>query len=393
MGDGRAGHRGAPARLAAGAVALVVVAGCTVAGSGLIAPYRSPSLDRLGAVAVETTTGDVLALSPDGNVFAVADPVHGVCLRPVGTNPKVICADLTLDGKLPVTAAFSPDGQRVAVGRDVSVRGNGTAWLVDAKTGKAQPVPAISGPAAASSSRSSAPGASTSNAPPASTYTAMAWNATSGHLLLIGNAVEASGPTTRVVDVDPESLIPRVVALATGPYEFQSGYLATGGSTVIFTVYRGDQGAPNLVAVDLASGVRKEFGPLGPNGTQIVPIAVSPDGRQAVVGSASDADPGAPHLLDLASGALTDISGLTGDFALAAYSPNGAQIALVSQSASTATVAVVPRSAVRVRALSTGRAAVLAGSRLTWSGLDVLSISGSAPPATGSVAGWTLSTR
>ena len=137
---------------------------------------------------------------------------------------------------------------------------------------------------------------------------------------------------SRVVDVDPSSLIPRVVGLATGPYEFQSGYLASGGSKVIFTVYRGDQIPPNLVVVDLKSGTRTEFGSLGPGGTQLIPLAVSPDGRQAIVGSSTLGPAGPPHLLDLGTGGLTGVPGMTGNFAAAGYSPNGAQLAMVTQS-------------------------------------------------------------
>jgi hypothetical protein len=325
----------------------------------------------------------------------VRDAVHGVCLKSVGVgsagaNPAGVCADLQLDAKLPVTAAFSPDGQLVAIGQDVSARGNGTVWLADARTGRARPVPPISGPSVVSSTRGSVPSASTS---PASSYIAMVWNPSSGHLQLIANSTNPSGPTTRVVDVDPASLIPRVVALATGPYEFQSGHLATGGSKVIFTVYQGDQGPPNLVEVDLATGARKEFGPLGPNGTQVVPLAVSPDGRQAVLGSSGVADPQPPRLLDLASGTLTDMPALSGTFMLASYSPNGTQIGLLSRSATTVTVVIAPRSAVRSRALSTVRSDVAPGSTLTWSKLDVLSISGPAPMHIGGPVGWDLLTH
>ncbi len=390
MGDCRVRHRVA-GRLVAAVVALSVVAGCTVAGSAVIAPYRSPSLALLTARAIRAAGGNVLALSPDGGLVAVSDPAHGICLESIVPGARALCADLTLTGNPSITAAFAPDGQSIAVGRDVRAQGSGTVWLVDVHTGKARPIPPVVGsPAAAGTTGTAAP----RRPPPAaaaSQYIAMVWNAASGHLLLIGNSFDATGRTTRLVDVDPASLIPRVVALATGPYEFQSGYLATGGPKVIFTVYRGDQAPPNLVVVDLAAGVRKEFGPLGPHGTQLVPLAVSPDGRQAVVGSASIGVSGPPRLLDLSTGILAEIPGLTGNFALASYSPNGGQIGLVSQSATRATVAVVPRSAVGVRTLSAVRATIAGGSRLTWSGSDVLSIVGATPMPAGSVVGWSLS--
>ncbi len=386
------GHRTA-GRLIAGLVALSAVTACTVGGSAVIAPYRSPAIDRLTASPVRTSVADALALSPDGAVVAVSDPVHGVCLKPVGTGAPGICADLTFAGKHQFSAAFSPDGQHVAVGRDVVEQGQGSVWLVDVGTGKASPVP----PGGSSAAAGTTGRPSTTKVPAAATagsaYTSMIWNAASGHLLLISNSYDADGPATRLIDVDPASLIPRVIVLATGPYEFQSGYLGTGGSKVIFTVYRGDQIPPNVVVVDLGSGVRREFGPLGPKGTQLVPLAVSPDGRQAVVGSATSGDPGPPRLLDLASGALIDIPGLTGNFALAAYSPNGTQLALLSQSATATAVAVAPRSGIRIRTLAGVPSRVVAGSRLTWSAFDTLSITSPAPVVIGSVVGWRLSAR
>ena len=228
----------------------------------------------------------------------------------------------------------------------------------------------------------------------------MIWNGASGHLLLVSDSIEAAGASSRIVDVDPASLIPRVVARATGPYEFQSGYLATGGSTVIFTVYRGDQVPPNLVVVDLRTGVRKEFGPLGPSGTQLIPLAVSPDGRQAIVGSATFGPAGPPHALDLPTGALTAIPGLTGDFVAAGYSPNGAQLALVTQFAGAVRISVALRTGGQAGALSqlpSGLPQLPTGTvtrtRLIWSGVNVLSISSASVLPVGAIVGWTLSTR
>jgi hypothetical protein len=222
----------------------------------------------------------------------------------------------------------------------------------------------------------------------------MVWNAASGHLLLISDSFEAAGPTSRIVDVDPRSLIPRVVAQATGPYEFQSGYLASGGSKVIFTVYRGDQAPPNLVVIDLNSGARREFGPLGPSGTELAPLAVSPDGRQAIVGSATLAPTGPPHLLDLGTGALTGIHGVTGNFVAAGYSPNGAQLAMVTESGGGALeLWVASMTGVRARSLSLLPSAIVAGSRLSWSGLDTVSMSSPSALPAGAIVGWALSSH
>ena len=296
MGDGRGRHRAA-ARLAAGVLALLVIAGCTVDGSAVMAPYRSPPLDQLSAAAISTDVAGVLALAPSGGVVAVRDAVHGVCLKPVGVGS----AGVGPVGR-PTRSVSAPTCSSTPNCRSPQLSRRTDNWLRSARMcppggtapcGWRTPEPAGRGRCRRSVGRRScrAPGAlCLRRAPsPVSTYIAMVWNSSSGHLLLIANSINPSGPTTRVVDVDPASLIPRVVALATGPYEFQSGCLATGGSKVIFTVYQGDQGAPNLVEVDLATGTRNEFGPLGPNGTQVVPLAVSPDGRQAVLGSSGSA--------------------------------------------------------------------------------------------------------
>ncbi len=360
----------------------------------MIAPYRSRPVQTLVAVAVAVQRGggSVLALSPNGAVVAVSDAAHGVCLRSVPAGVPGACAELRLTGKLPVTAAFSPDGQTIAVGQDVVTRGGGPVWLVDTRTGRTSVVPMMTGPTTPTSRAEGSPAAGAAPVPNKARYTAMIWNAVSGHLLLISTAVDDGAPSTRVVDVDPHSLIPRVVAQATSSYDFQSGYLAGGGPKVIFTVYRGDQILADLVVVDLGTGVRKEFDPLGLPGTQIVPLAVSPDGRVAVVGSATYGHSGPPRLLDLRSGRLTDIPGLVGDFALASFSPNGSQVAVVSNlDSARARIAVASVSGGAARTLSDVRAQFTAAARLTWSGLDVLSVTSPVAMAPGSVVGWALS--
>lgn len=355
----------------------------------------------------------VLDLSPDGTVVAVVDARRGVCFRSLAAAPGPVCADLQLAGSAPISAAFSADGRWVALGQGVTARGSGLLWLVDPRTGVARPVPAVGGrPVARSSGARAAPsspltvgssaqrstnpttgGPGTELAQNVSAYTGLAWSA-AGDLLLISSSLDADGPRTRLVDLDPVSLVPRVVAEATGPYEFQSGYLATGGSAVLFTVYRGDQLLPNLVDVDLDSGVRREVGPIGPAGTRLVPLAVSPNGRVAVVGSAALTHPGPPRLLDIASGALTDIPGLSGDFGVAAFSPDGARVAVVCTQASgglSLALAVVGTSPLApARMVGSVPGPLPKDSRLTWSRFDVLSLTRPASTAAASILGWVL---
>lgn len=350
----------------------LTLAACTVAGSGVIAPYQVRPLAKLAAIPVRAVGARVLALSPNGAQLAVADQSHGVCLRSIPAAGGDVCARLRLTGVLPVSAAFAPDGRTVALGRDVTPQGAGRVWLVDPRSGMARPVSPSDG-------RGSA-------------YIGMVWNAASGHLLLMSHSIDQDGARTRLVDVDPVSLIPRVVATATGPYEFQSGNMASNGGRAIFTVFQENQLPPNLVVIDLNTGVRREFGPLGANGTQLVPLAVSPDGRSAIAGSATLEQSGPPRLLELATGRLTAIPGLTGDFVAAAFSPNGAQLAVASTVAGkTVRIAVAGVAGGPARTLRELPSTVMLGSRLTWSALDVLAIDRPVPTMAGDVVGWTLS--
>jgi hypothetical protein len=361
-------------------LAISLAAGCTVAGSATIAPYRSVPLASLSARPIVAPVGGVLALAPNGYAVAVADPVHGICIKSVPAGPATFCAKVKLRGTLPISAVFSPDGETIAMGQDVTAQGAGRVWLVDARTGDARQVPRVPSAAVAGTTTSATDGS----------YLSMLWNSGTGHLLLISDSTTANGRTTKLVDVDPGSWIPRVVAPATGAYEFQTGDIAGGGRSVIFTVSTGDQIPPNLVEVDLDTGVRKETGPLGADGTRLVPLAVSPDGAQAMVGSATYGDTGPPRRLDLASGKLTDIPGLTGNFALAAYSPNGTQVAVVSTTPAGLVVQVASAGGGPARTVGRVRGALTSGSPLTWSRLDALSVSSTDPLAGGAVVGWTL---
>lgn len=369
----------------------LVAAGCRVDGAAVIASYRSLPLPQVTARAVSGPAG-LLALSPDGALAAYTATGRGVCFAPVAAVRPAVCAGIRPTGTA-VSAAFSPDGRWVAVGQDVTAQGRGVVWLVDPRTGSARPVPTVDGrPAVGSPGSTPAPSSVTAEARGAAAYTALVWGA-DGDLLLISSSLDPDGLRSRLVDIDPVSLVPRVVAEATGPYEFQSGYLATGGSTVLFTVYRGDQLLPNLVDIDLASGVRREVGPIGPAGTQLVPLAVSPDGRLAVVGSKTLTHPGPPRLLDVASGRLTDVPGLTGDFGTAAFSPDGARVAVVSTAADgTLTLELaVPDASAPARTLGAVAGPLPRGGRLSWSRFDVLSLAGTAPTGPAPPGGWRLS--
>ncbi len=376
-------------RLSLVLAAVVVGSGCTVAGSPAIAPYRSRPVAAIVVTPVVSGVADVLALAPDGALVAVADPGHGVCLRSVSTGAVRVCADLkftagSTTGKHATSAAFSPDGQTLAVGQDVTAQGRGSVWLVTVRSGRAKQVPFAG-------SGSAEPNASPTGDPTGPAYIGMVWNPVDGHLLLISTSMEKDGPASRLVDVDPQSLTPRVVAQATGPYEFQSGYLAAGGSTAVFTVFRGDQIPPNLVVIDLDTGRRKEFAALGAAGTQIVPLAVSPDGKRAIVGSATYEHSGPPHLLDLSSGGLTEIPALDGDFVSASFSPNGSQLAVLSKASDgTATIAVTSVTGGGVTVRSGAPTVPADGSRLIWSRFDVLAIDAAAPAPAASVVGWRL---
>ena len=381
-----------------------VLASCTVGGTAVIAPYRSPVLGSLVATAVTSDLPGVLALSPDGERVAVADAANRVCVQPV-RGGSGLCAPLPLTGRHLISAAFSSDGQLLAVGSDVTAQRRGSVWLLDVGSGALRGVPQIAGAGAGagaggpslSGGPSSSVGATASPATSAvapstsaeatgSSYVGLSWDA--GDLLLVSSSLDPDGPRTRLVDVDPQSMIPRVVAQATGPYEFQSGHLAVGGPSVAFTVVRGDQIPPNLVVVDLQTGARRELGPLGAGGTQLVPLAVSPDGRLAIAGSASYPSSGPPRLLDLASGRLADIPGLSGDFEMAAFSPNGSQLAVVTAAAGRWQVSIAAVSGGPPRTVSSMPARSDPG-LLTWSDRNVLAIDGPGG-ATGSVLGFTL---
>ena len=228
----------------------------------------------------------------------------------------------------------------------------------------------------------------------------MTWNSSDGHLLLISGSSDSSGPRTRLVDVDPSSLVARVIAEATGTYEFQSGYFVSGGDIAMFTVYQVNQIPPNLVVVNTATGIRKEFGPLGPPGTQLVPLAVAPDGRHAVVGFSTYGHTGPPQLIDLSSGALTAIKGLTGDFALAAYSPDGTElVSVTSMDVTTGGASADAAPALRVQIAPLGGTAATVGTvpgplpdnaTLSWSPVDSLGLTSPTALAPGAAAGWSL---
>lgn len=353
-----------------------------MAGSASIAPYQSRPADSVSARVVLAPAG-LLAIAPNGTTAAVADGAHGVCFVPVGSGPARVCAAIEMNGKKPVTADFSPDGRTLALGQGVSVRSGGTVALVDVATGAGRPLP----PAVPSGAVESV-------------YLEMTWNRSDGHLLLISGSRESSGPRTRLVDVDPVSLVSRVIAVATGAYEFQSGYFEAGGGSAVFTVYASNQIPPNLVVVNMATGTRKEFGVLGPSGTQLVPLAVAPDGRHAIVGFSTYGPSGPPLRLDLNTGTLTPIPGLTGDFALAAYSPDGTQlVSVTSFGGPTAGTSAGPSPALRVQMGPVDGAAITIGTvsnalpdkaRLTWSAVDSLGITSPVAIPAGEVAGWSL---
>ncbi|SDO87447.1 hypothetical protein SAMN04515671_2194 [Nakamurella panacisegetis] len=365
-----------------GALALMLlIGGCTVAGSAAIAPYVARPAGSVSAHVVPAPAG-FLALAPNGTTAAVADAAHGVCLVPVVGESDRVCAATTVTGRHPVTAMFAPDGRTVALGQGVDARGRGTVALVDVATGGVRPIPPVP------------PGGGTSF------YVNMAWNRQDGHLLLISGSSDANGLSTRVVDVDPASLVPRVVAVATGPYEFQSGHFVVGGDSAVFTAYRVDQIPPDLIVIDTATGTRREFGPLGPGGTQAVPLAVAPDGRHAVVGFSTYGHPGPPQVLDLKTGALSPLDGVKGDYALAAYSPDGRQLACVTSfSVSGIGTSTEAGAALRVQIVPAGFAAVTVGTvrgvlpadaGLAWSGVDSLGITSPTAMSGNAVAGWSL---
>lgn len=361
-------------------LATSLVAGCTVSGSAAIAPYASLPPASLSARPILAPVAGVLALAPNGYAAAVEDPVHGICIKSVPSGPATFCAKIQLIGKRPVSALFSPDGETIALGQDVTAQGGGRVWLIDARTGDARQVPGVEVAAVAG----------TTNTAGGVSYVSMFWNAGTRHLLLVSDSTTANGRTTKLVDVDPGSLIPRVVAQATGAYEFQTGDIAGGGRSVIFTVTTGDQIAPNVVKVDLDTGVRSETGPVGPVGTRLVPLAVSPDGSQAVVGSATYGSTGPPRRFDLATSKLTEIPGLIGNFGVAAYSPNGTQIAVVSTTPAGLVVQVAAAGGGPARTVGRVRGALTSGSSLTWSRLDTLSVSSPSALTAGAVVGWTL---
>lgn len=359
-----------------------MLAGCTVSGSAAIAPYRARPAGSVTANVVPAPSG-MLALAPNGTTAAVVDSAHGVCFVAVPGGAGRVCAKTTVNGKQPVTVAYSPDGRTVALGQGVNARGRGTVALVDVATGAARSVVPVP-PAAGAESF----------------YVNMAWNRSDGHLLLLAGSNDATGARTRLVDVDPSSLVPRVIALATGSSEFQSGRFAVGGPSAIFTVYQANQIPPNVVVVNLDTGVRHEFGPLGPSGTQPVPLAVAPDGAHAVVGFSTYGHPGPPQLLDLSTGALAPIAGLTGDFALAAYSPDGAALVSVSSfGLSTIGTSTSAASALRVQMMPVGGSPTTVGTlqgslpddaRLDWSTVDSLGITSPTAITAQSIAGWSL---
>lgn len=381
-----------------------VVAACSspINGSGLMAPYAPAPIATQAATPVPLTTADLLAVSPDAGLIAAWDNGQ-VCVRPGTAASGGVCTGSALPVALGraappnLTVQFAPDSAELAIGVAIKGAGPGSVWLMRTANGQVRPVPAVAGVAprppvspratpartpesAPSTPRTSRP--SVTGIDPyrsGAAYQAMAWNVSTGHLMLVNLLISDAGPVSRVVDVDPQTVFPRILANISGSHQALSGYVATGGQVLVAGVFREGQIPPDLVVGELGTGSNRNLGPVLPLDTAARPLAVSPDGRRAVVGGDTIDPTGPPVQVDLRTGRRSALPGLTGNFALACYSPDGSQIVTLSSGTDgAARLAVSPADGSgtsRVLASTTG--SVDAGGRLSWSPLNVVAVTGS----------------
>ncbi|GGM05607.1 hypothetical protein [Nakamurella endophytica] len=399
-------------RLASWLASGLILAGCTTGGTPAAAPLRLGPLSAVHAVVAPGTAlaagTALLAVSPDGTGRAVVDAGGAVCVRRVHGGSVGCVPTGASPGRL--SAAFSPDSRTLAVGLDLTGAAAGRVWTVDTGTGAVTPVPAVAGVAArrttaapsATPRGSAVAGTSTaprptSAAPPAGTpadayrsgaaWVAMAWNVADGHLVLLNLLVSDAGPSVRVVDLDPVTAVPRLLGTVTRANQGVGPVMAVRGDTLLVQVYVADRTRPDLATVDLASGAVRDLGQIGSPDTTAVPYDVAPDGRTALVGSAGLAPSGPPGLLDLSTGRLTAIPGLTGTFVAGGYAPDGTAVAAVT-AGGTAPVQLwlAGTDGSRGRGVAGTVGQVRSGARLCWSPVQVVAVCG-APPGSAATTG------
>ena len=411
------------------AVAVVVLAGlagCSSGTAGTPTPAAYQPLSAASVTAIPMTMPEgSLAVSPDGTTALVRggddwclEPVTGATSGPVtptdsaGASPSAAtptadrtgspdispgdCLALPEDARV-ATAAFSPDGAQVVLAEDFAVTLKGRMWLVgtaDRSVREVSPTAtAGSGSATGTASTTQATASSTRRLGNGSTYYLPSWDRETGGLFALEFGM-GTGANDAVVEVDRQAATAAVVA--TLP-ERASGQLVAGGGTVVAGTMKGGSGLGDLVVIAESDRTTRQVDPsaaMSDRATTILLAAVSPDGKRVVaLGNDQrrfEALP--PVVVDLDGGTPTTLSGFDGMASwAAAYSPDGALLAVLTTSTSPrqSTVQLVEGS--NVRPLTDVDDTLAANVTLEWSRSDILAPRSSRGPLRGTAAAWQLS--
>ena len=300
-------------------LATLFLNGCRVSGTADPATYTVVDPGAIRVIALPGSA-QALAFSPDGSHTAGIDEHGDVCVSATTDPASARC--VRPSGQAPISVAFSPDGRRLAIGTGLFGSGAGAVALLDPSSGVSSPVPGISGVTGRAGDAADTPYRT------GLAYLAMTWNATTGHLELVNQLRTDTITVARVVDVDPETLVARPTGdLALSGQGF-SNYLAAAGSMVAGGVYLSQQLPADLVLSDLTTGARTDLGVVAA-GSQVWPLAVSPDGGLVLVGSRQGGVAGAPVVVSVADHHRTPLP--VSDVDLAAFSPDGRLLATVGE--------------------------------------------------------------
>lgn len=274
-----------------------------------------------------TAVDGALAYTADGRKAAVRGTgSRAICIVDVGAQQRAkrICPRLKT---VVNSVAFSPDGRTLAVARDGAVDFKGGLWLISAADGSVRKVATPTPSGSADSTRRKY-----------TFYRAVTWPATGGP---IATALLPKGKASveHLVRIDPDTARPKDLGAVGGNGVFGTGTPVIAGHTAVIGAATG-KGAPQLRTVDLESGTSRSVplkGTLRAPGAQIRALAVSPDGKKAVVSTANPAtyQYSPPTQVDLATGATRTVGRATTGVATvgAAYSPDGSELAFLTDDA------------------------------------------------------------
>ena len=363
---------------------LVLLSGCAADTPGTAQTQGYRPLPAASVSAAPITLGEhTLAVSPDGT-RAVVRVDRKWCVLPVATptDPATGVCPVLPTGASVGTAAFSPDGTRVAMSEDYARTFRGRLWIVDAATGSAlaAAAPGAAGGVPSSGAPSSAASSSGGLRATIERYAAFGWNGTDGALVAVEFGPGKGAPDV-LVRVDPATGSRSPITELSGSGRF-NGYLAVGGGAAAVGVQGSSGRQTSVSVVTLADGSQRsldtELGPvLSPDATLAYPMAVSPDGSRVVVGALDQRgfQVLAPIVVDLASSSTTAWGGLSDTRAIAAaFAPDGAQLALLvttGKGPGGAVDLVISDGTAAPRRLA-GTTSSGTGEQLEWSPLDVV---------------------